>query len=126
MGLLEVVVGPIAANLKEGPVDGAVPGSEEQFPRLVVKPFRQGRRHLPPADRVDVGIFGEVEDLWRVVSPGDDVRVKPPQDQVVPLMNQDEEQVFRAGDVVEEELDPNLQVSLRGGQPPPSAGPRRR
>ncbi len=31
---------------------------------------------------------------------------------MVPLVNQDEEEVFRAGDVIEEELDPNGQVSL--------------
>jgi hypothetical protein len=29
---------------------------------------------------------------------------------VVPLVNQDEKQVFRADDVVQEEVDPNLQV----------------
>ena len=94
--------------------------SQEELPRLVVKPFRQGRRHLPPADRVDVGVFGEVEDLGRVVSPWENVRVKPPQDQVVPLMNQYEEHVFRAGNVVEEELHPNLQV------PPQQVDCRRR
>ena len=94
--------------------------SEEQFPWLVVKPFRQGRRHLPPADRVDVSVFGEVEDLRRVVSPWEHVRVKPPQDEVVPLMNQYEEHVFRASNVVEEELHPNLQV------PPQQVDGRRR
>ena len=78
---------------------------------MVVKPFRQGRCHLSPADRIDVSILGEVEDLGRVVSPWQDVRVKPPQDEVVPFVNQYEEDVFRPSDVVEEELNPNLQVT---------------
>jgi hypothetical protein len=34
--------------------------SEEQLPRLSVKPLRQGRRHLAPADGVDVSVLGEV------------------------------------------------------------------
>ena len=104
----------------------AVLRGEEEFTGLAVKPLREGRRHLPPADRVDVGILGEVEDLPGIVKPRHDVRVKPSEDQVVPLVNQDKEQVFGAGDVIEEELDPNGQVSLLGGQPSPSAGPRRR
>ena len=111
VGLLEVVVAAVSLEVKEGPVDLAVLRSEEQLSRLPVKPFRQGRGNLPPADRVDVGVFGEVEDLWGVVITRKDVRVKPPEDQVVSLMNQDKEQVFRAGNVVQEELDPNLQVS---------------
>ena len=87
---------------------------------MAVKPLREGRRHLPPADRVDVGILGEVKDLPGIVKPRHDVRVKPPEDQVVPLVNQDKEEVFGAGDVVEEELNPDGQVTL------PEVNPRRR
>ena len=90
----------------------AVLGGEEELPGLAVKPLREGRRHLPPADGVDVGILGKVEDLPGIVKPRQDVGVKPSQDQVVPLVNQDEEQVFGAGDVIEEELDPDGQGSL--------------
>ena len=79
---------------------------------MTVKPLREGRSHLPAADRVDISILGEVEDLPGVVKPRQDVRVKPPEDQVVPLVNQDKEQVFGAGDVVQKELDPDGQVTL--------------
>jgi len=40
VGLLEVVVVPVPLDVKEGPVDGAVPGSQEELPWVAVKPLR--------------------------------------------------------------------------------------
>jgi len=40
VGLLEVVVGAVAAGVKESPVDVAVLASQEELPWLAVKPFR--------------------------------------------------------------------------------------
>ena len=53
----------------------AMLGGEEEFPGLAVKPLREGRRDLPAADGVDVGILGEVEDLPGIVKPRQDVGV---------------------------------------------------
>ncbi len=75
VGVFEGVRGAVPANLEEGPVDAAVLGGEEEFPGLAVKPLREGRRHLPPTDGVDVGILGKVEDLPGIVKPRHDVRV---------------------------------------------------